>query len=356
MGYFDNSQDGLDTVSKVAFHTYWAGITIPTPTPLAPEPTNNFWQYFTGTDSITGYPMVGNSSNPIGAFISYAQMLPDANYTAAGLSAQLENIAQNTTLTNVPGAKELYQVQHTRLNAPGVGSVPQNDFHIRRSQASGVMPPLKRLFARKIIYLPSALQAAMLPSGAGFYVVFDWKTEGNLNDGMYGVGDFRILVQVLRDLSNNYVWVLQADNNANKNGAMTAVGTNNGGSGGYWQLRSAANTVIFDEPLLVELEYVQPPLLSQLDTVMESGATTYGYKRELTQGRATFVVTRLSTGERIVLNQQGGIMCGAYNMNMGRLMMALTYCMGSFGSDPVMWSKCTNLQVRDRADYDLTRP
>lgn len=334
---------------KLALKTYFAGISVGSPTLLT---STNFWQYFTGVDSITGMNIVGDASSPIGAWTPYSQLLPDQSFTAGTVGTQLENLIQSTTMcANVPGAQELYQVQHTRNAAIGAGATPQNDFHIRRSPVGGVLPALPSLYMKKHIILPSGLTTAMLPSGCGFYNIFDWKTDNGA-----GYGDGRLAAMVYRDASNNFVWRMTFDNNANHNPAtMTAVGSN-GATGGYWQIRSPANSVIFGEELIVELEYVLPPLIWQKATTREPGAPSNGefpYIRDLVNGRATLIVTRVSDGSQVILNQQGGVMTGAYNLPQGRLMANLTYCMGSFGSDPIMWSKCTGLEVWTRAPYQM---
>jgi hypothetical protein len=173
----------------------------------------------------------------------------------------------------------------------------------------------------------------------------------------------KLIPPQIKDYNTNFVNLLlqivasvPGDNNANHNPAtMTAVGSN-GATGGYWQIRSPANSVIFGEELIVELEYVLPPLIWQKATTREPGAPSNGefpYIRDLVNGRATLIVTRVSDGSQVILNQQGGVMTGAYNLPQGRLMANLTYCMGSFGSDPIMWSKCTGLEVWTRAPYQM---
>lgn len=353
--------------SQLFFKTYFAsGVTVGAPynvaAPADLDATGiNFMQDFSGTDSITGFTFPTSLEAGMGTGVrTYSQVLPDYTTTARNLGAQLENILQPTSMcAGIPGARELYQVQHTRtLPASGIYSKPQNDFHVMRANASPGNPPteLRELFTRKRIILPGGLGSAMVYADAiTWYGVFHFKTGGF--GGVGGYGDFRIYLDVVQGGVGDagLRWKLSADNNANDGGVVPSVGNPNVGTGGFWAERSDAGSVVLGEELEVEMYFKRPPLIWERDTVKEPGATTYPYIRNTTDGIAIAVITRLSTGERIVLSKVGGIHSGSENLPQTRIMGNLTYCMGKLNGDvdPVMWSKCTALEFRDKPDYDM---
>lgn len=335
--------------ANLALRTYFAGLTVSAPFEVGSGGIN-FQQNITGTDAITGFHVPNSLAPVIGTCLSYSQLIPDYIATAGNVNGQLNNIIQNTSMcAGVTGAKELYQVQYTRtVPVGGYESKPQNDFHFRRVAVSGAIPPLPSLYVKKHIILPANLGSILnYALGANYYVVYDFKTSNAA-----GVGDYRLSLQALENSAGQLYWKFSADNAANGKGIIPSVGDYNIGDG-YWALRSAMNSVILGEELIVEIYFKYPPLIWTRAAVMEAGATGYPYVRNTVDGRSTCVITRVSTGEKIILDKQGGIQCGPENLPQARLMVNLTYCEGNSGSNPAVWSKCSGLEVWDDAPYAL---
>jgi len=346
--------------ANLALRTYFAGLTVSAPFEVGSGGIN-FQQNITGTDTITGFHVPNSLAPVIGPCLSYSQLIPEVATTVGAISGQLNNIIQNTTMCGgVAGAKELYQVQYSRIKpVGGYTSRPQNDFHFRRLAVNGAIPPLPSLYVKKHIILPANLGSILnYALGANYYVVSDFKTSNPA-----GYGDYRLSLQVLEDGAGQLYWKFSADNAANGGvtqsqanagavGAIPSVGVYNIGDG-FWALRSAMNSVILGEELIVEIYFKYPPLIWTRAVVKENGATAFPYQRNTVDGRSTCVITRVSTGEKIILDKQGGIQCGSENLPQARLMVNLTYCEGSSGSNPAVWSKCSGLEVWDDAPYDL---
>lgn len=283
-------------------------------------------------------------------------------YTTANVTTHIENILQATDRPRAPtGARELYQPVHFRNTAVGGGSGrPQINFYITRPGSGGAPPAeLSEIYVAMDHFIPAELPTIMdYAAGAGFYVIWDYKTGGY--NGNTGLGDYSITLQVIRpSVGEGLYYKFSADNNANGNWptyqptAVPSVGT----IIPYWTYRSAVGSANSDLGCWVRTHlYVKRPVLSYVrSSTTESGARDPMYVQDITTGISYCAVENLTTGTWLTIgNQVGGRQSGCENLPFSRIINALCYSTGSDGVDPIVYAKSTGLQIWNRPPINLS--
>lgn len=166
------------------------------------------YQDLTGTDSETGYtwPVAA-----LGANFSGVQLIAPVPITSSTIGHYTR--AELRTVSGPKGTPVSELFLNTVDNG-GVGNTTsaQTDFLIRRSWTSG---DITNLYTTYWVKFQADLAAGLDPavSSGNWKAVTEFKTGGYNNTGG---GDYRISVNVMKNVAGELYWLVRGDNNANR--------------------------------------------------------------------------------------------------------------------------------------------
>lgn len=279
-------------------------------------------------------------------------------YTAANVTANLEAILQSTTAPVRSGSRELYIPVHNRKFVGGTNSRPQGIFMVTRNGTGGQPPAsLQEFYVSTVRFLPADLATIMSYAyGSNYYTIWDYKTGGY--GGGNAFGDYRISLIIGRAATGGLYYKFSADNNANGNwngsSGIPSVGTVNvtgSNPDGYWAYRTSQGSAETDLGCWIRTHlYVKrPQIINVRSSDIESGARDPMYQQDITTGITYCAIENLTNNTFTVIgNKVGGRQMGCENLPFARMMNITTYCTATSASDPIVYSKATDLQIWNR--------
>lgn len=192
--------------AKILFRSnFGSGVAITAPYGFFPT-GNGAWQQITGTDKDTGHSW---PINALGANFSGLQLITVDPIEPSTIGYYINNTIR--TITGPFGtANELFQNVKIKGDVGEGGS--QSPFMITRPSTIG---DVKDLYISYWIKYPADLASKLdsTVSSGNWRTQFEFKTGGY--DSNIGTGDYRVIINILKDYDGSLYWLTRGDSQAN---------------------------------------------------------------------------------------------------------------------------------------------